>query len=328
MLEYDPFRGKFTKNQGNPLDTHVVIVDEASMVDTILMTEFLRAVSPYTILIIVGDVDQLPSIGPGNVLRDIIDSGKIPTIRLTEIFRQAQSSRIVRSAHLINSGKMPFTDNEKAGNFFFKKMNDPAQISAAIVDLVTKRLPASYGFNPIVDIQVLSPMHKGETGVANLNTRIQERLNPFNPRFPEVRRGDWAFRSGDKVMQIRNNYDKMVFNGDIGQIVSIDTSNCLMTVQFDSIVEYSFSELDDLVPAYAISVHKSQGSEFRCVVMPVTTQHYIMLKRNLIYTAVTRARELVVLIGNYKAIAIAVNNDQVRERYTSLKEKLVGIITN
>ncbi|MFC1560940.1 ATP-dependent RecD-like DNA helicase [Candidatus Latescibacterota bacterium] len=326
LLEYDPHRGKFSKNEGSPLDTHVVIVDEASMVDTVLLNDFLRAVSPYTILIIVGDVDQLPSIGPGNVLRDIIDSGGIPTIRLTEIFRQAASSRIVRCAHLINSGKMPFTDNEKSGNFFFIRENDPVKISSKIVEMTARRLPARYGFDPVNDIQVLSPMHKSETGVANLNALLQERLNPFNPLLPEIRKGDWIFRRGDKVMQIRNNYDKMVFNGDIGRIVHIDIKNSLVTVRFDFAVEYTFTELDDLVPAYAISVHKSQGSEFRCVIIPVSTQHYIMLKRNLIYTAVTRARELVVLIGSLKALAIAVNNDQVSERYTSLKEKLIGNI--
>ena len=189
--------------------------------------------------------------------------------------------------------------------------------------MAARRLPARYGFDPANDIQVLSPMHKSETGVANLNALLQERLNPFNPLLPEIRKGDWIFRRGDKVMQIRNNYDKMVFNGDIGRIVHIDIKNSLMTVRFDFAVEYTFTELDDLVPAYAISVHKSQGSEFRCVIMPVSTQHYIMLKRNLIYTAVTRARELVVLIGSLKALAIAVNNDQVSERYTSLKERLI-----
>ncbi|MFC1538879.1 ATP-dependent RecD-like DNA helicase [Candidatus Latescibacterota bacterium] len=322
LLEYDPHRGKFSKNEGDPLSTHVVIVDEVSMVDTILMNDFLGAVSPYTVLILVGDVDQLPSIGPGNVLRDIIDSEGVPTIRLTEIFRQAQSSRIVKSAHMINTGKIPFTDNEKSGNFFFVRESDPTKITEKIVDMAARRLPEKYGFDPVNDIQILSPMHKSETGVANLNTLLQERLNPFNSLSPEVRKGDWIFRRGDKVMQIRNNYDKAVFNGDIGRITDIDTKRECLTVQFDLQVNYTFSELDDLVPAYAISVHKSQGSEFRCVIIPVSTQHFIMLKRNLIYTAVTRARELAVLVGEAKALAIAVKNDQVSERYTSLKEKL------
>ncbi|MFC1651174.1 ATP-dependent RecD-like DNA helicase, partial [Candidatus Latescibacterota bacterium] len=323
LLEYDPHRGKFAKNEGDPLSTHVVIVDEVSMVDTVLMNDFLGAVSPYTVLIIVGDVDQLPSIGPGNVLRDIIDSEGVPTIRLTEIFRQAQSSRIVKSAHMINSGKIPFTDNENSGNFFFVRDSDPAKITQKIVDMAARRLPERYGFDPINDIQILSPMHKSETGVANLNTLLQDRLNPFNSLLPEVRKGDWIFRRGDKVMQIRNNYDKLVFNGDIGRIIDIDTKSEQLTVRFDLTVEYKFSELDDLVPAYAISVHKSQGSEFRCVIIPVSTQHFIMLKRNLLYTAVTRARDLAVLVGDTKALAIAVKNDQVSERYTSLKEKLI-----
>lgn len=324
LLEYNPHTGAFSKNSGNPLGTHVVIIDEASMVDTKLMADVLGAVTDYTTLIIVGDVDQLPSIGAGNVLRDIIDSGTVPTIRLNEVFRQAAESRIIESAHRINRGKMPHTDNDGTGNFFFIRERDPARISEMIVDMVSRRLPARYGFDPVADIQVISPMHKGETGVANLNALVQERINPFNARLPELRKGDWVFRRGDKVMQVRNNYDKLVFNGDIGQISGIDTAKQVMTVRFDSPVEYAFSELDDLVPAYAISVHKSQGSEFRCIVMPVTTQHYIMLKRNLLYTAVTRARELAILIGDTKALAIAVNSDQVSERYTSLREKLAG----
>ncbi|MFC1490866.1 ATP-dependent RecD-like DNA helicase [Candidatus Latescibacterota bacterium] len=323
LLEYDPHRGRFAKNEGDPLGTHVVIVDEVSMVDTVLMNDFLAAVSPYTVVIIVGDVDQLPSIGPGNVLRDIIDSGEVPTIRLTEIFRQAQSSRIVKSAHMINSGKIPYTDNENSGNFFFVRDSEPSKITNKIVDMVARRLPERYGFDPVNDIQILSPMHKSETGVANLNRLLQERLNPFNSMLPEVRKGDWVFRRGDKVMQIRNNYDKLVYNGDIGRIIDIDTKGEVLTARFDITVEYSFSELDELVPAYAISVHKSQGSEFKCVIIPVTTQHFIMLKRNLLYTAVTRARDLAVLVGDTKALAIAVNNDQVSERYTSLKEKLI-----
>jgi len=203
-------------------------------------------------------------------------------------------------------------------------MNDPANIVAAIVDMVARRLPERYGFDPLNDIQVLSPMHKSLTGVENLNMLLQERLNPFRTSSPEIRKGGWALREGDKVMQIRNNYDKMVFNGDIGQIKRIIPAKSMVVVKFDAMVEYGDGELDDLIPAYAVSVHKSQGSEFRCVVMPVTTQHYIMLKRNLIYTAVTRARDLVVLIGDFKALAIAVGNDQVKERFTSLDMRLRG----
>lgn len=322
MLEFNPHTGKFSKNEGETLGAHVVIVDEASMIDTPLMVDFLRAISPYTTLVIVGDVDQLPSIGPGSVLRDIIDSDAVPTVRLTEIFRQAAESRIVLSAHRINTGKLPYTDNAREGNFFFLRVSEPSKIAETIVDMVSRRLPQSYGFDPVNDIQVLSPMHKGEAGVMNLNSLLQERLNPFDPALPEVRQGFRTFRQGDKVMQIRNNYDKLVFNGDIGRIQRIDTQRSLVAVRFEEVVEYSLNELDDLVPAYAISVHKSQGSEFRCVVAPVSTQHYIMLKRNLLYTAVTRARELVVLVGDHKALGIAVSNDQVRERFTSLAERL------
>jgi len=325
LLEYDPFRGRFSRNESTPLEAHVIIMDEASMVDTFLFADFLKAVNPYSKFIIVGDVNQLPSIGPGNVLRDIIASGCVTTVRLTDIFRQAASSRIVQSAHLINYGKQPLIDNDRTGNFFFIKKTDPAGVSAAIVDMVSRRLPARYGFDPVGDIQVLSPMHKSETGVANLNVLLHERLNPYRHSMPVIRKGGFDFRRGDKVMQTRNNYDKMVFNGDIGRIERVDSTGSSILVRFDDVVEYASSELDDLVPAYAISVHKSQGSEFRCVVMPVTTQHYIMLKRNLLYTAVTRARELVVIVGDTKALDIAVRNDQVSERYTTLAERLVKL---
>ncbi|HUT63762.1 MAG TPA: ATP-dependent RecD-like DNA helicase, partial [Anaerolineae bacterium] len=221
LLEYNPKKGTFTKNEGDPLGAHAVIMDEASMVDTVLMTEFMRSVTPYTTLIIVGDVDQLPSIGPGSILRDMISSGKIPTIRLTEIFRQAASSRIVRCAHRINSGEMPYSDNDPKSNFFFIRINEPSDITSTIVDMVARRLPARYRFDPLEDIQVLSPMHKSETGVEHLNILLQERLNPFRSSRPEIHQGGWVYREGDKVMQVRNNYDKMVFNGDIGRIVEI-----------------------------------------------------------------------------------------------------------
>jgi exodeoxyribonuclease V alpha subunit len=322
LLEFNPHTGKFSRNEGSPLGAHAVIVDETSMIDTSLMTDLLRAVSSYTTLVLVGDADQLPSIGPGSVLRDIISSGRIPTIRLKEIFRQAASSKIVQNAHLINTGKIPNTSNERSGNFFFIKKKTPEEITGSIIELVAKRLPSTYGFEPVNDIQVLAPMHRGETGVMNLNMLLQERLNPFNPRRPELRMGGWVFRQGDKVMQTRNNYDKMVFNGDIGRIERIDTSRSKVLVAFEDTVEYTLSELDDLVPAYAISVHKSQGSEFRCVVMPVSTQHFIMLKRNLLYTAVTRARELAVIVGDVRALAIAVKNDQSKERFTTLEDRL------
>ena len=322
LLEFNPHTGLFNKNEGEPLDAHAVIMDEASMVDTELMNNFLRAVSEYTTLVIVGDVDQLPSIGPGNVLRDMIDSGRFPTIRLTEIFRQAASSRIVRCAHLINEGAMPLSDNDVQGNFFIIKKKIPAEAAESIVDLVVRRLPKKYGYDPFDDIQVLSPMHKSETGVASINALLQEQLNPKRPGCAELFHGSWTYRLGDRVMQIRNNYDKLVFNGDIGRIEKIDREKNMVWIRYDDLVEYQKDELSDVVPAYAVSVHKSQGSEFRCVVMPVTTQHFIMLRRNLLYTAVTRARELAVLVGDMKAIAIAVGNGQVSERCTTLREML------
>ena len=322
LLEYNPHTGKFSRNEGEQLAAHAVIVDETSMIDVPLMNDFLGAVNPFTTLVLVGDVDQLPSIGPGSVLADIIASERVPTVRLTEIFRQAASSRIVLGAHRINVGKIPPIDNNPRGNFFFLKRTDPGDIAATVVDMVARRLPSSYGFDPVNDIQVLSPMHKGETGVMNLNALLQEKLNPFISSLPEIRQGSRVFRQGDRVMQIRNNYDKMVFNGDIGRITRINPAQSLVRVQFDETVDYSLDDLDDLVSAYAISVHKSQGSEFRCVVMPVSTQHFIMLKRNLLYTAVTRARELVVLVGDTKALFIAVSNDQSRERFTSLAERI------
>jgi len=232
LLEFNPHTGKFSRNEGSPLGAHAVIVDETSMIDTSLMTDLLRAVSSYTTLVLVGDADQLPSIGPGSVLRDIISSGRIPTIRLKEIFRQAASSKIVQNAHLINTGKIPNTSNERSGNFFFIKKKTPEEITGSIIELVAKRLPSTYGFEPVNDIQVLAPMHRGETGVMNLNMLLQERLNPFNPRRPELRMGGWVFRQGDKVMQTRNNYDKMVFNGDIGRIERIDTSRSKVLVAF------------------------------------------------------------------------------------------------
>lgn len=324
LLEYNPHKGMFIRCEGIPLDADAVIMDEASMVDTRLMIDFLRALGQGTSLVIVGDVDQLPSIGPGSILRDLIDSAIVPTVRLNEIFRQAQASRIVKCAHLINQGRMPVTDNDHGGNFFFLPTKEPSKIASTIVDMVTRRLPKRYGFDPVDDIQVLSPMHKSETGVQNLNALLQTGLNPERPGHPQVRYGGWTFREGDKVMQIRNNYDKMVFNGDIGRVLKIDPGRKVLLVRFEDVVDYSTDDLDEIVPAYAVSVHKSQGSEFKCIVMPVTTQHFIMLKRNLLYTAVTRAKELAVLVGDFRALAIAVKNGQVSERNTSLKERLIG----
>jgi len=322
LLEFNPQNGKFTKNEGDPIAANAVILDEASMVDTLLMTEFMRSITPYTKLVMVGDVDQLPSIGPGNVLKDIITSGTVPTVRLDEIFRQASSSRIVTNAHRIKNGKMPFLEIENDGNFFFIRLKTAIEAANIITEIVTERLPRKYGFDPLKDIQIISPMHKGDVGVEKLNRILQESLNKDSTGKEEIRFGNNVFRSGDKVMQIKNNYDNMVFNGDIGIVERVSKKDSKVYVKFDNLVEYAGTSLEEIVPAYAISVHKSQGSEFRCVVMPVTTQHFIMLKRNLLYTAITRARELVVIVGDIKALSIAVNSENVSERFTTLSERL------
>jgi len=264
-------------------------------------------------------VDQLPSVGPGNVLRDMIASKTVSTLRLDHIFRQAQRSRIVVNAHRINDGLFPHVKNDRTSDFFFIEKAEPPEIVETILSLCTERLPRHYGYDPIDDIQVLAPMYRGETGAINLNHVLQQRLNPGGT---EIRRGGMLFRIGDKVMQIRNNYQKEVFNGDIGRIVSLDLEDQELQVRFENIVPYAFSELDELVLAYTISIHKSQGSEYKAVVFPLTTQHYMMLQRNLLYTAITRAKELVVLVGTKKALGIAVKNNKVAERYTGLAARL------
>jgi exodeoxyribonuclease V alpha subunit len=320
LLKFQP-RGGFEYDGNPPLPADVVIVDEVSMIDVLLMHHLLKAVRPSATIVFVGDVDQLPSVGPGNVLRDMIASGSVSTVRLDHIFRQAQRSRIVVNAHRINEGLFPHVKNDRASDFFFIEKAEPAEIVETILSLCTERLPRHYGFDPTDDIQVLAPMYRGETGAINLNHVLQQRLNPQGA---EIRRGGALFRVGDKVMQIRNNYQKEVFNGDIGRIVSIDPEEQEIRVRFDTLVSYTLGELDELVLAYAISIHKSQGCEFRAVVFPLTTQHYMMLQRNLLYTAITRARELVVLVGTKKALGIAVKNDKVSERYTGLAARLGG----
>jgi exodeoxyribonuclease V alpha subunit len=321
MLEYNPEKGGFQKNEGNPLDCGLLVVDEASMIDTILMFSMLRAVPQESVLILVGDVNQLPSVGSGNVLGDIIGSGIVPVVVLTDIFRQAKESRIVINAHRINGGEMPFwKTDEKNGDFYFIEQDDPERIAGIIRELVSERIPGRFGFNPMDEIQVLTPMHRGILGSSSLNEILQEELNPGGV---PLSRGGEKYKEGDKVMQIRNNYDKDVFNGDIGRIKSIDAADRKLTVSFDGrSVGYDFHELDDIMLSYAVSVHKSQGSEYPAVVMPVHTQHYMLLQRNLIYTAVTRAKRLVVLVGTKKALAIGINNNRTRKRYTRLKERL------
>ncbi len=322
MLEYSMKKGGFQRNQDRPLNCDLLIVDEASMIDTILMHHLLKAVPSKATLIMVGDVNQLPSVGAGSILKDIIDSGAVKVVELNEIFRQAQESSIVINAHKINNGELPSlrTSHGTDEDFYFIEQEDPEQVLRIILELTKERIPKRFGFNASDDIQVLTPMHKGMVGAGNLNAELQKTLNPGEEG---VIRGDMVFRTNDKVMQIRNNYDKDVFNGDIGRIAHIDTINQEVTIVFDGLsVLYDYAELDEITLAYAISVHKSQGSEYPAIVLPILTQHYALLQRNLIYTAVTRGRELVVLVGTRKALAIAVNNDKTEKRYTHLRHRL------
>ena len=318
LLECKPPEG-YQKNEDNPLDGDVLIIDECSMIDMILMNALLKAIPEGMRLILVGDIDQLPSVGAGNVLRDIIDSGVFPVVRLTRIFRQAQSSRIIMNAHAINEGKFPDISNGKNTDFFYIEKEDPEEAVQEIVRIVKNNLPRYYK-TPWNHIQVLTPMQKGIVGAANLNLALQEALNPQGDG---LRRGGYLFRTGDKVMQIRNNYEKEIFNGDIGTVESVDLQERTLKVNFDQhIIEYEASELDELVHAYATTIHKAQGSEYPIVVMPVLMNHYVMLQRNLIYTGITRAKKVLVIVGTRKALSYAVRNVTVTKRNTFLKERL------
>lgn len=318
LLECKPPEG-YQKNEDNPLEGDVLIIDECSMIDMILMNALLKAIPEGMRLILVGDIDQLPSVGAGNVLRDIIDSGVFPVVRLTRIFRQAQSSRIIMNAHAINEGKFPDISNGKNTDFFYIEKEDPEEAVQEIVRLVKNNLPRYYK-TPWNHIQVLTPMQKGIVGAANLNLALQEALNPQGDG---LRRGGYLFRAGDKVMQIRNNYEKEIFNGDIGIVESVDLQERMLKVNFDQhIIEYEASELDELVHAYATTIHKAQGSEYPIVVMPVLMNHYVMLQRNLIYTGITRAKKVLVIVGTRKALSYAVRNVTVTKRNTFLKERL------
>jgi len=321
LLEYSFAKGGFQKNEEKPLTCDLLILDEVSMIDTVLMHHLTKAIPTFATVILVGDVNQLPSVGAGNVLNDIIASGVIPVVKLKEIFRQARESRIVVNAHQINNGILPTFEDDVPGNdFFFIQQEDPEKVLEIILELTKERIPKRFGLDPVDDIQVLTPMHKGMVGAENLNTELQKSLNPSQV---EIARGNRNFRVNDKVMQIRNNYDKEVFNGDIGRIVGMRPDENEMTVLFDGRnVAYEFYELDELVLAYAVSVHKSQGSEYPAVVIPILTQHYILLQRNLIYTAVTRGRNLVVMVGTRKALAMGVNNDKTQKRFTHLRHRL------
>jgi exodeoxyribonuclease V alpha subunit len=325
LLEYSPHKGGFKKDQDDPLEADVVIIDETSMVDTLLMHHLLKAIPSHAHVILVGDVDQLPSVGPGNVLKDIIKSGRFTVVTLTEIFRQAQESMIVVNAHKVNQGQLPVIkeiDKPEETDFRFIQEEDPEKILQNILDLCSERIPGQYRFHPLREIQVLAPMHKGTIGVTNLNIELQKRLNPGPSG---ITRGVWNFRLGDKVMQVVNNYDKDVFNGDIGWISKIDSEEREVVIDFDGRpVPYDYSDLDEITLAYAVSVHKSQGSEYPVVILPVVTQHYLLLQRNLIYTGITRAKKRVVLIGTKKALAIAVRNNKPQRRYTLLSERLAA----
>ncbi|MBS3948737.1 MAG: ATP-dependent RecD-like DNA helicase [Dethiobacter sp.] len=331
LLEYAYSEGegyRFQRDEARPLRAHVLIVDEVSMVDVLLFCQLLKAIPAGCRLILVGDADQLPSVGPGNVLREIIASGSVPVARLEQIFRQAERSAIVTNAHLVNAGQLPQWEGS-SGEFCFISQSEPEQILEQILDLCSRRLPRYRNKDAINDIQVLSPMRRTVLGVENLNLHLQQRLNPPAPHKTELRVGQTIFRLGDKVMQIRNNYQKEVFNGDIGSITYLNLEDGELTVCYPDVsglreVLYDLAELEELVLSYAVSVHKSQGSEYPVVILPVVTQHYVLLQRNLLYTAITRAKELVVLVGTRKALAIAVRNNKVETRYTRLAARLNG----
>ncbi len=322
LLEVDPRGGGFKRDSENPLDCDILVLDEASMVDVMLMQALLKAVPEHAALLVVGDIDQLPSVGPGQVLADLIASGSVPVVRITQVFRQAEQSRIVISAHRMNQGSIPdLSPPGPNSDFYFVRADDPETAVMRIIELVKTRIPKRFGFDPIRDIQVLCPMNRGGVGARSLNIELQATLNPSGE--DKVERFGWTFKPGDKVMQIENNYDKEVYNGDIGYIVEIDADEGELVVRFDDrLVTYGFGELDVLVLCYAATVHKSQGSEYPAVVIPVLTQHYPMLQRNLLYTAVTRGKKLVVLVGQTKAIAIAVRNATGRRRWSKLREWL------
>ncbi|HUV49500.1 MAG TPA: ATP-dependent RecD-like DNA helicase [Anaerolineae bacterium] len=325
MLKFSVQKGGFQKNEKNPLNCDLLIVDEASMIDTILMHHLLKAIPAGATFILVGDVNQLPSVGPGNVLSDIIKSGIMPVIELSEIFRQARGSRIIINAHKINRGIVPdIRAQDSLGlrkDFYFIQQEDPEKVLEIIIELVKKRIPSRFGFNPIEEIQVLTPMHKGVIGAENLNAKLQTALNPGKDM---VISGNRNFKVDDKVMQIKNNYEKDVFNGDIGRIIGISTTDREVIISFDGRrVTYRFTDLDEIILAYAVSIHKSQGSEYPAVVIPVLTQHYILLQRNLIYTAVTRGINLVVMVGTLKALTIGVTNDKTQKRFTYLRYRLL-----
>ena len=325
LLEIDPNTMKFKRDESNPIDCDLLVVDECSMVDVVLANQLIKAIPEDAAVIFVGDVDQLPAVGPGAFLGDVIDSGVIPVIRLTEVFRQAADSWIIRVAHQINKGIQPtFATRSNPGDCYFIPMEDRTLVPDKIVELVKTRLPATYHVDPIRDIQVLCPMNRGGTGARALNELLQAALNP--PTEEAVAKFGSKFGVGDKVMQIENDYDRDVYNGDIGFVKAIDAENEEVTVKFDDrLVVYPYGELDELVLCYASTIHKSQGSEYPIVVIPITMQHYMMLKRNLVYTGVTRGKRMVVLVGEKKALAMAVRDKNTQVRFSGLKDRLLGV---
>ncbi|MFO0826036.1 MAG: ATP-dependent RecD-like DNA helicase [Gemmataceae bacterium] len=327
LLEFDPSIGTFRRGRENPLDVDLLVVDETSMVDVVLMNRLLQAVPPWACVVFVGDVDQLPSVGAGSVLTDLIDSKTVPVARLTEVHRQAGSSWIVRAAHSVNHGDVPESAPAgSSGDFYFVEAEEPEQIIGIIRQMVTERSPKRFGLDPFRDVQVLSPQVKTALGVGNLNRELQAALNPGRPGLAEVKRFDNTFRVGDKVMQMKNNYDREVFNGDIGRVTAIDSDEQMLVVEFEGRpVEYDFNDLDELQLSYCCSIHKSQGSEYPAVVIPVHYQHFTMLQRNLIYTGITRGRKLVALVGNRKALWKAVNSAETKQRYSLLKWRLQSV---
>jgi exodeoxyribonuclease V alpha subunit len=322
LLEFDPARG-FQRWNGRPLEGDLFILDEVSMIDIPLMSQFLRAFPPQARLIMVGDADQLPSVGPGRVLHDVIASAKVPCVALRQVFRQAAQSTIIVAAHAVNAGKMPPLSREKGLDFYLVETPAP-KIEETILQLVTRRIPDAYGLDPERDIQILTPMNRRMLGAAGLNEALQKALNPPDPLKAEIPRGGLIFRTGDRVMQLRNNYDKDVFNGDIGHITDIRTEPLHLMVRFEDsrVARYEMAELDELTPAYAITIHKSQGSEFPAVVIPLTTAHFVLLQRNLLYTAITRGKKLVVLVGEARALDMAIKRTEASERYSGLEHWL------
>jgi exodeoxyribonuclease V alpha subunit len=323
LLETDPAKGGFKRNEMQPLECDLLVVDETSMVDVPLMNALLRAVPPQAAVLLVGDVDQLPSVGPGQVLADVIASGALPVVRLTEVFRQAAESRIIVNAHRVNQGLMPEPPppGDALSDFYFVDAADPEEGVRKLIHMVRDRIPRRFGLDPVRDIQILCPMNRGGLGARSLNIELQKVLNP--PRDPRIERFGWTFCEGDKVMQIENDYDKEVYNGDLGVISKIDTDDNSLLIEFDGReVAYDAGELDQVVLAYATTIHKSQGSEYPAVVLPLTTQHYTMLQRNLVYTGITRGKRLVVIVGQRKAMAMAVKGNQSRKRWSKLRNWL------